>query len=91
MIEVAPVAKLYLATRPVSMRYGFDGLHADAYAGFGRLYAADPATGQARLLEPRPAQALRRPPRNGVTDREGAARANRRAVRDCPCSIGRLR
>jgi transposase len=26
-------------------------LHADAYAGFGRLYAADPATGQARLVE----------------------------------------
>lgn len=28
MIQVAPGTKVYLATRPVSMRYGFDGLAA---------------------------------------------------------------
>ena len=28
MIQVAPGTKVYLACRPVSMRYGFDGLAA---------------------------------------------------------------
>ena len=28
MIQVAPGTKVYLACRPVSMRYGFDGLSA---------------------------------------------------------------
>jgi transposase len=28
VIQVAPGTKVYLATRPVSMRYGFDGLAA---------------------------------------------------------------
>ena len=28
MIQVAPSTKVYLACRPVSMRYGFDGLSA---------------------------------------------------------------
>ena len=30
MIQVAPGTKVYLACRPVSMRYGFDGLAAQA-------------------------------------------------------------
>ena len=41
MIQVAPGTKVYLACRPVSMRYGFDGLaaqvthvlHADPFSG----------------------------------------------------------
>ena len=43
MIQVAPGTKVHLACRPVSMRYGFDGLaaqvatvlKADPYSGHG--------------------------------------------------------
>ena len=38
MIQVAPGTKVYLACRPVSMRYGFDGLAAQAK----RVLDADP-------------------------------------------------
>ena len=33
MIQVMPGTKVYLACRPVSMRYGFDGLAAQVKAG----------------------------------------------------------
>ena len=33
MIQVMPGTKVYLACRPVSMRYGFDGLAAQVTAG----------------------------------------------------------
>jgi transposase len=33
MIQVMPGTKVYLACRPVSMRYGFDGLAADPFSG----------------------------------------------------------
>ena len=41
MIQVAPGTKVYLATRPVSMRYGFDGLAAQ----IGHVLQADPYSG----------------------------------------------
>ena len=41
MIQVAPGTKVYLATRPVSMRYGFDGLAAQV----AKVLAADPYSG----------------------------------------------
>jgi transposase len=41
MIALAPFTKVYLATKPVSMRYGFDGLAALA----GRVFKADPYSG----------------------------------------------
>ena len=48
MIAVAPGTKVYMACRPVSMRYGFDGLaaqvahvlDADPYICVGRDYVA---------------------------------------------------
>jgi transposase len=41
MIQVAPGTKVYLACRPVSMRYGFDGLSAKIAA----VLARDPFSG----------------------------------------------
>ena len=41
MIQVAPGPKVYLATRPVSMRYGFDGLAAQV----AHVLQADPYSG----------------------------------------------
>ena len=41
MIQVAPGTKVYLACRPVSMRYGFDGLAAQAK----RVVDGDPFSG----------------------------------------------
>lgn len=41
MIQVAPGTKVYLACRPVSMRYGFDGLAAQVK----QILAADPFSG----------------------------------------------
>ena len=38
MIQVAPGTKVYLTCRPVSMRYGFDGLAAQV----AQVLAADP-------------------------------------------------
>ena len=38
MIQVAPGTKVYLACRPVSMRYGFDGLAAQVK----QVLSADP-------------------------------------------------
>ena len=42
MIQVAPGTKVYLACRPVSMRYGFDGLSAKVAS----VLARDPFSGQ---------------------------------------------
>ena len=39
MIQVMPGTKVYLACRPVSMRYGFDGLAAQVK----QVLAADPS------------------------------------------------
>jgi transposase len=41
VIQVAPGTKVYLACRPVSMRYGFDGLAAQV----ANVLAADPFCG----------------------------------------------
>ena len=41
MIQVAPGTKVHLACRPVSMRYGFDGLCAKVAA----VLALDPFSG----------------------------------------------
>ena len=43
MIQVAPGTKVHLACRPVSMRYGFDGLCAKAAS----VLALDPFSGTA--------------------------------------------
>ena len=41
MIQVAPGTKIHLATRPVSMRYGFDGLAAQ----IANVLQVDPYSG----------------------------------------------
>ena len=41
MIQVAPGTRVYLATRPVSMRFGFDGLAAQV----ANILGADPYSG----------------------------------------------
>ena len=46
MIPVAPGTKVYLAIRPVSMRYGFDGLAAQVT----NILAADPYSGHVFLF-----------------------------------------
>ncbi len=46
MIQVAPGTKVYLACRPVSMRYGFDGLAAQV----AQVLAADPYSGHLFLF-----------------------------------------
>jgi transposase len=46
MIQVAPGTKVYLACRPVSMRYGFDGLAAQV----AHVLNADPFSGHLFLF-----------------------------------------
>jgi len=46
VIQVAAGTKVYLACRPVSMRYGFDGLAAQV----AQVLAADPFSGQVFLF-----------------------------------------
>ena len=46
MIQVAPGTKVYLACRPVSMRYGFDGLSAKVAS----VLARDPFSGHLFLF-----------------------------------------
>ena len=46
MIQVAAGTKVYLACRPVSIRYGFDGLAAQV----AQVLAADPFSGQVFLF-----------------------------------------
>jgi transposase len=46
MIQVAPGTKVYLACRPVSMRYGFDGLSAKVAS----VLALDPFSGHLFLF-----------------------------------------
>jgi transposase len=46
MIQVAPGTKVYLACRPVSMRYGFDGLAAQVAS----VLNADPFSGHLFLF-----------------------------------------
>ena len=46
MIQVAPGTKVYLACRPVSMRYGFDGLTAQVI----NVLQADPFSGHVFLF-----------------------------------------
>jgi transposase len=46
MIQVAPGTKVHLACRPVSMRYGFDGLSAKVAA----VLAGDPFSGHLFLF-----------------------------------------
>ena len=46
MIQVMPGTKVYLACRPVSMRYGFDGLAAQVK----QVLAADPFSGHLACL-----------------------------------------
>ena len=46
MIQVAPGTKVYLACRPVSMRYGFDGLAAQV----AQVLRADPFGGHLFLF-----------------------------------------
>ena len=41
MIQLAPGTKVYLACRPVSMRYGFDGLAALVRQALTKLAAGD--------------------------------------------------
>ena len=49
MIQVAPGTKVYLACRPVSMRYGFDGLAAQV----ANTLKADPYSGHLFLFRGR--------------------------------------
>ena len=46
MIQVMPGTKVYLACRPVSMRYGFDGLAAQV----NLVLSADPFSGHLFLF-----------------------------------------
>jgi transposase len=55
MIQVAPGTKVYLACRPVSMRYGFDGLAAQV----AQVLAADPYSGQLFLFRSKRADYLK--------------------------------
>lgn len=52
MIQVAPGTKVYLACRPVSMRYGFDGLSAQV----AQVLDADPFSGHLFLFRSKRAQ-----------------------------------
>ncbi len=52
MISVAPGTKVYLACRPVSMRYGFDGLVAQVK----QLLDADPFAGHVFMFRSKRAQ-----------------------------------
>jgi transposase len=55
MIQVAPGTKVYLACRPVSMRYGFDGLAAQAK----RVADGDPFSGHLFLFRSKSADYLK--------------------------------
>jgi transposase len=52
VISVAPGTKVYLACRPVSMRYGFDGLVAQVK----QLLDADPFAGHVFMFRSKRAQ-----------------------------------
>ena len=49
MIQLVPGTKVYLACRPVSMRYGFDGLAAQV----SQVLGADPFSGHLFLFRKR--------------------------------------
>ena len=55
MIQVAPGTKVYLACRPVSMRYGFDGLAAQVAS----VLNADPFSGHLFLFRSKRADYLK--------------------------------
>lgn len=55
MIQVAPGTKVYLASRPVSMRYGFDGLRAKV----ATVLQADPFSGHLFLFRSKRADYLK--------------------------------
>ncbi len=55
MISVAPGTKVYLACRPVSMRYGFDGLAAQVK----QLLDADPFVGHVFMFRSKRADYLK--------------------------------
>jgi transposase len=55
VIQVAPGTKVYLACRPVSMRYGFDGLAAQVAS----VLNADPFSGHLFLFRGRKADLLK--------------------------------
>ena len=55
MIQVMPGTKVYLACRPVSMRYGFDGLAAQVK----QVLAADPFSGHLFLFRSKRADYLK--------------------------------
>lgn len=55
MIQVAPGTKVYLASRPVSMRYGFDGLRAKV----ANVLQADPFSGHLFLFRSKRADYLK--------------------------------
>jgi transposase len=55
MIQVAPGTKVYLACRPISMRYGFDGLAAQV----AQLLKADPFSGHLFLFRSKKADYLK--------------------------------
>ena len=55
MIQVAAGTKVYLACRPVSMRYGFDGLAAQV----GQVLAADPFSGHVFIFRSKRADYLK--------------------------------
>ena len=55
MIQLAPGTKVYLACRPVSMRYGFDGLAAQV----SQVLGADPFGGHLFLFRSKRADYLK--------------------------------
>ena len=55
MIQLAPGTKVYLACRPVSMRYGFDGLAAQV----SQVLGADPFSGHVFLFRSKRADYLK--------------------------------
>jgi len=55
VIQLAPGTKVYLACRPVSMRYGFDGLAAQV----SQLLGADPFCGHLFLFRSKRADYLK--------------------------------
>ena len=55
MIQVAPGTKVYLACRPVSMRYGFDGLAAQV----AQVLRADPFAGHVFIFRSKRADYLK--------------------------------
>ena len=55
MIQVAPGTKVYLATRPVSMRFGFDGLAGQV----ANVLQADPYSGHVFIFRSKCAEYLK--------------------------------